>query len=192
MKGLTQALCELAEIFDSLSVDYAVMGGFAVRIDGIPRPTHDVDFTVAMGRDRLPAFFDLAEQIGFTVPESYRQGWVDTISAMPLVKLRMNMEGHGVDADLFLAETAFQSSLLARRRREAIDGFSIWFVSPEDLVLLKLVANRPRDLLDVHDVLFTQGQLDREYLGRWAQTLGILDQLKGCLQDFDRPTGLGL
>jgi hypothetical protein len=73
--------------------------------------------------------------------------------------------------------------LLARRRRHEIDDLPIWFVSPEDLVLLKLLSGRPRDVADVGDVLFTQGQLDEEYLRAWAHELGVLDQLQGVLAE---------
>jgi hypothetical protein len=45
MKDLTSALKEIAHVFELLSAKYVVMGGMAVRIHGIPRPTYDVDFT---------------------------------------------------------------------------------------------------------------------------------------------------
>lgn len=74
MKDLTQALREIAGIFESLSAPYVVMGGVAVRIHGIPRPTHDVDFTVALARERLQDFFRLAIDAGYTVAEPYLHG----------------------------------------------------------------------------------------------------------------------
>lgn len=184
MKDLTQALCEIAEIFDSLSARYAVTGGIAVRIHGIPRPTHDADFTVALDRQRLTEFFQRAMDAGYTVAEPYLRGWVDQVAGMPLVKLRMYLEDHGVDVDVFLAESEFQDSLLARRQCEDFQGGRIWFVSPEDLILLKLVAGRPRDLVDVQDILFVQGQLDEPYLRRWAAALGVSERLEEALRGW--------
>jgi predicted nucleotidyltransferase len=145
MKDLTQSLREIAGIFESLSARYAVMGGIAVRIHGIPRPTHDVDFTVALARQQLNDFFTRAMDAGYTVAEPYLRDWVDQVAGMPLVKLRMYLEDHGIDVDIFLAESDFQQNLLARRQSEDLDGDRIWFVSPEDLILLKLIAGRPRD-----------------------------------------------
>jgi len=55
------------------------------------------------------------------------------------------------------------------------------FVSPEDLVLLKLIASRPRDLIDVHDILFTMGELDEQYLATWAERLEIVEALQDAL-----------
>ncbi|XZE18413.1 hypothetical protein SH449x_003705 [Pirellulaceae bacterium SH449] len=48
--------------------------------------------------------------------------------------------------------------------------------------MLKLIANRPRDLVDVTDLLFIQGQLDESYMQLWAARLGITDRLKTVLE----------
>ena len=47
MTDLTDALSQIVELLDGMQVPYVVMGGIAVRVYGIPRPTHDVDFTIA-------------------------------------------------------------------------------------------------------------------------------------------------
>ena len=183
MSDLTAALNDIVDVLEALHVPYVVMGGIAVRVHGIPRPTHDVDFTIALPRPSLPVFFDHATQKGFTVPEVYESGWVDQVAGMPLVKLRMYLETHGVDIDIFLAESKYQQSLLSRRQTHDYEGRNINFVSPEDLILLKLIANRPRDLSDIADVFFVQGQLDEAYLRKWADELGVLTQLEKALAE---------
>jgi hypothetical protein len=54
------------------------------------------------------------------------------------------------------------------------------------LVLLKLIANRPRDHGDVADILFTQGELDRTYLRHWATELGVLDKLEVAMRTYSQ------
>lgn len=44
---LDRALRDIAAELDRMSVPYAVMGGLAVRVYGIPRATYDVDLTVS-------------------------------------------------------------------------------------------------------------------------------------------------
>lgn len=162
------------------------MSGIAVRIHGIPQSAHNIDFMAALARQSLPQFFSRASNKGFTVSEAYESGWVDQVAGMPLVKLRMSLESHGVDVDIFLAESDFQRSLLKRQQSHDDEGRAVGFVSPEDLILLKLIANRPRDLSDVADVLFVQGQLDEAYLRHWADELGVRPQLTKALEEFRR------
>lgn len=160
------------------------MGGLAVRALAIPRPTNDVDLTIVCSEERLPALLRSWESESIQVPEIYLTGWLDRVAEMPLVKLKIQISlEHSVDLDIFLCETEFQRSLVSRRIKAEIDDRrNVWIVSPEDLVLLKLVANRPRDLLDVADVLFVQGQLDESYMSLWANRLGIPERLQVALK----------
>jgi hypothetical protein len=63
------------------------------------------------------------------------------------------------------------------------ENLEYWLVSPEDLILLKLVAARRRDFSDAGDVLFMQGQLDETYMRHWAKELGVLDKLEQVLKE---------
>lgn len=183
MTDLARALRDFVLLFERLEVPYAVIGGIAVRVYGIPRPTYDIDFTVALDRKRLPDFYQSVRDLGYTVPEQYATGWVDRVAGMPVVKARLYLEGRGIDIDVFLAESPFQEELLARRRRVQIDQLAVSFVSAEDLILLKLLSHRPRDIGDVGDILFTQGELDQAYLRNWARQLGVLAELQRVLAE---------
>jgi hypothetical protein len=181
VNDLVGTLHAFARLFDRLSIPYAIMGGWAVRIYALPRPTYDVDFTVILSRDRLPALYAAAEQAGFTVPEQYRRGWVDSVADMPLVKFRLYLAGHGIDVDIFLAESAYQQELMRRRIQHAVGDTAAWFVSVEDLILLKLIANRARDRADIDDLLLARSELDEPYLRRWAGLLGVEAKLDEVL-----------
>jgi hypothetical protein len=178
MNDVVQTLRDFGGILERLNLTYAVIGGIAVRAYGIPRPTFDIDFTLAIPRERLPEFFNSVEEHGYTVPDSYRSGWVDLVADMPLVKVRCYIQGQGVDVDVFLAENDYQREILARRSLVETPDGDVWLASPEDIVLLKLLASRGRDLSDVNDILFTQGTLDDEYLRRWARWLDISGRLE--------------
>jgi hypothetical protein len=180
---LERALIDFTQIFDRLHIPYAVMGGIAVRVYGIPRATYDVDLTIAIDRDRLPDLYKAIQDIGYTIPEAFEKGWIDQVGGMALVKARLYLQGRGVDIDMFLAESRYQLEILNRRKHGLIDNVPTWFVSPEDLIVLKLLANRPRDIADIGDILFTQGQLDEEYMRKWADSLGLLEMLNKLLRE---------
>lgn len=54
-------------------------------------------------------------------------------------------------------------------------------MSPEDLILLKVAAARPRDLGDIEDVLLAQVDLDEVSMRRWAKELGVEEKLEEVL-----------
>uniref|UniRef100_A0A7C2K007 Nucleotidyltransferase family protein n=1 Tax=Schlesneria paludicola TaxID=360056 RepID=A0A7C2K007_9PLAN len=178
MKDLTDALYEFSDLFQRIGVPYVVMGGLAVRLYGLPRPTYDLDYTILLSRGQLPDLYDRAEELGYTVAPPYRAGWIDEVAGLPLVKFGLYVQGKIIDIDVFLAETDYQREVLARRRREEVEEHSVWVVSPEDLILLKALANPPRDRLDIGDVRFMQGNLDETYLRQWAGRLQIADRFE--------------
>jgi hypothetical protein len=177
MNSLERVFHDFVQLFERLNVPYAVMAGLAVRAHGIPRPTYDVDLTILVDRNRLPAVIDEIRRIGYDVPEQYDKGWVDNASGLPFLKAATYIEGRALVTDIFLAETDFLRSLIARRIRDRVNGFDAWFVTAEDLILLKLIANRPRDIADIADVLIMQLQLDEQYLRHWADILGVRNRL---------------
>jgi predicted nucleotidyltransferase len=186
VKSVEQALLEWVDLCDRINIGYAIMGGLAVRVHGIPRPTYDVDLTINADAKQLKLLFAEAEEIGYTVPDTYKSGWLDRVADMPIAKLRTWLEdGKGIDVDLFISESTFQDSLMSRRVAYEFEGRKLTVVTPEDLVLLKLLANRPRDIGDVQDILFMQGQLDESYMNRWAAELGIADRLSSILANRD-------
>ena len=183
---LNEPFRDFIGIFERLRISYALIGGLAVGVHGIPRPTHDLDFTIAIERERLPAFFEAVVELGYDVPHEFTTGWVDQVAGMPLVKARQWVAGKTIDVDVFLAESRFQKSLLQRRGRAEVEGISAWIASPEDLILLKLLANRPRDIGDIQDILMVQGQLDDAYLNQWGDELGVSALWSEVLAHFNR------
>ncbi len=173
-------------VFERLNIPYALIGGLAVGVHGIPRPTHDLDFTIAVSRDRLAEFFQAITELGYDVPQEFTKGWVDQVAGMPLVKARQWVEGKTIDVDIFIAESKFQKSLIQRRIKAEVEGQPAWIASPEDLILLKLIAGRPRDLGDIQDILLVQGPLDQAYLQSWSKELGIHERLVTAINDFTK------
>ncbi len=187
MKDLTSALAEFSNIFEQARIPYAVMGGLAVRLYGLPRPTFDLDYTILLDREQLPGLFDRVESLGYSVASPYRAGWVDEVAGLPLIKFGLYVKDHLIDIDVFLAETPFQRQVLNRRRKELVEGLMLWVVTVEDLILLKSLAKRPKDMLDIADVRFMQGDLDETYLRTWAATLGIADEFDEIWRETSPP-----
>ena len=183
MTPLHEALEDLARAFDGLHVDYMVMGGIAVRFWGVPRPTFDLDFTLALSQDRVAAMLRGLEARGYTVPEYHESGFLDRLAGMQKCSVTRYAGGRELKVDLFLVTTAYQKAAFSRRVRKAINDLQAWVISPEDLILHKLIAGRDRDLADIADILLLMPDVDREYLRRWAGVLGVAQQLEKKLAE---------
>jgi hypothetical protein len=183
MKDVVDTLHDFMEVLGTLKLPYALMGGFAVRVYALPRNTEDIDITVVCTDEMLQEIFRLVEVRGYEVDEVYKRGWKDRVAEMPVVKCKRYVGGRPIDVDIFPCESEFQQSVMKRRRSDDVEGREYWLVTPEDLLLFKLTARRPRDVLDVADIIFVQGQLDEAYLRLWAERLGVLDKLDQALKE---------
>ena len=184
---VSEALVAVVDILERRHAPYMVMGGFAVRVWGIPRPTFDVDITLSADEHELSRFYDEVEREGFTVPEPFRSGFVDSLRGLSKVKLILFGQPSPIDIDLFLAGTKYQKEALSRRQRLELEGRQMWIVGPEDLVLHKLIAGRLRDLSDIEDILLVHGPMDVAYLRQWGDELGVRESLERSLRSAGYP-----
>ncbi len=181
MKGpapLLELFDELRTTLQQAGVSYAMMGGVASTHWGLPHFTHDLDVAVGVSAGNLRAFLDAFEAAGFIVPEQFRTGWTDRLAGTRKLVLKRFIGGNVWDVDVFLQESEFLDSVLARRVETQIDGRLTPLITPEDLVLFKLVAWRPKDKVHLDDLLLVVGPLDHAYLTAWADKLGVRDRLE--------------
>ena len=79
-------------------------------------------------------------------------------------------------------QSPYRRAEFERRRRIAIEDFSTWIVSKEDLIISKLDwAKDSRSELQLRDVknLAATGY-DEEYVDRWTTTLGLSELWREC------------
>lgn len=142
-----------------------VVGALAVSIHGAPRTTSDLDLVVHMPLERKGEVERVLRAMGDVDVEERRDDF----------GFRYAVVGEkGAEVEVFLTppRPPYSDEF---RRRVIVDfrGERIPFISPEDIVLRKLVNNRLRrglDYQDVVSVLATQGpRFDHAYvLGRCA------------------------
>jgi hypothetical protein len=172
--------------FDRAGIEAAADGGLAVAMYCEPRETRDADLAVAAitatrGRDCLAS-------TGITVVitlDEMRFGGCD------LTRLSLVAGGTLNTVDLVAPRSArYATAMLGRRVRGTLRGQELAVVAPEDLVILKVLATRDRDLEDARSVLDKLGdRLDRPLVHH------ELELLADEVQDHpvrERRTALGL
>jgi hypothetical protein len=71
------------------------------------------------------------------------------------------------------AKTEFQREVL---RRAAVRHDGSHVATPEDLIVMKLIAHRPKDRIDLLGLVALPG-LDWSYVERWADEWQVRDRL---------------
>lgn len=127
------------KIADDEKVEYAIAGGLAMHIYGFTRQTKEVDFIAAR---RLP--LDVIKPLSFG-GESY------------------NFESNGKTIAVdWIVRTDTAKQIYQAALAQAVKLPNGWkIVSPEWLVMLKYIAGRPKDVLDLQFLLQAKGLVDR-------------------------------
>lgn len=151
----------LATALDAAGLAYMVIGGQAVLLYGDPRLTADVDVTLGVDPARVGEVLRVCADLGLTPPADAEAFVAETL-VLPVTD-----EETGLGVDFIFSYEGYERSAIARATTVRMGGTAVRFVSVEDLVVLKVVAGRPRDLDDVAGVLVRQPSLDATYVRRW-------------------------
>lgn len=169
-------LAWLATVLGELRLPYAVIGAHAVNAWVEPRFTADIDVTIELTAETAGALARELERAGFSRARAHGDGapsgpdFVRYVSTT--ASLTVEFQG---------AKTPFQREVV-RRARTAADGARI--ATPEDLIVLKLIADRPKDQVDLLGLTALPG-LDWSYVERWAREWEVEDRLRALRE---RPT----
>ncbi len=162
----TTLLDKIARNLDRHKIPYMVIGGQAVLLYGEPRLTRDIDITLGLGPDALPSLLRLVRDVGLT-PLVDPETFVRKTLVLPCA------DGDtGIRVDFILSFSPYEQQALKRVRVETLGSASVRFASPEDIIIHKIVAGRPRDLEDIRSILAKMPVLDASYIRRWLRELG--------------------
>ena len=145
-----------------------LMGGMAVSVYAPPRATYDIDAIGEFGEGTMAPFLADLKKQGFTFDEGKP---VREIAGLPFVSFFHPRSK--IYFDLFIAESEFQESIVRRSRPLRFEGIELELISPEDLILVKILSGRSRDNEDIRQILEENSRtLDFDYLREWAGKLG--------------------
>lgn len=169
MNQVDGSLAHVAGLLASLGTSYAVIGAHAVNCWLEPRLTAGIDVTVAADRAQLDELRARLVRERFRVAREYGQ---DAPSGPDFI--RFTSADSETVIEVQAAKTAFQREVV-RRAVMSPDGLRVATV--EDLIVLKLIADRPKDQADIEGLL-DLGSVDWSYVEQWAATWGVLDRLQ--------------
>ena len=139
------------------NVDFVLVGGMAVQLHGYMRMTYDIDLVLAMNDENLNRFINAAKNLGFSpvIPvaiESLKDAdqierWYREKGMLAFALREPTQAGSVIDV-LIKPEVSFDNLLV-----DAVDGElfgrKIKVASIDHLLIMKRIANRPKDQLDI-------------------------------------------
>ncbi len=162
-----KTLQDLAAFLEAESVPYAVIGGIAAVVRGEPRFTADVDVVIGVELDRATELIAALESAPF---QPLFAGVAEVLRAAFILPMRHRATQ--IRVDMAVGLTGFEQQVIRRASSVVLAGRSIPVATAEDLILLKLLAGRPRDTDDIAGIVARQhDSLDWDYLFRTGEAL---------------------
>lgn len=177
-------LTAVARILNRLNAPYFITGGVALLKWGHLRSTADIDLVVHL----------LPQKLSLLAKELLR---IDKYSYVDEKAMREALETKGefnfihgtsgVKVDFWIQKgDDFSAGQMKRRIMEEVDGEVIYFCTPEDLILNKLLWHKENgsalQLEDVKSVLERQKNLDFDYINKWSKAHSISETLEALKQ----------
>ena len=159
-----QALQNLLSEFDDQGV---IIGGIAASLLGTPRFTADLDAVFLLSFDDLPLLIEKAAAQGIEPRIADLIGF-----ARKSRVLLLRHAASGTDIDLSLGILPFEVEMVERSQMVEIGAIKLRLPTPEDLIIMKAVAHRPKDLADIQAIASNHLHLDKERIRFWVEQFG--------------------
>lgn len=139
-----------------------VIGGQAVLLYGEPRLTKDIDITLGVGVDQLDRMKAVVDRLGLQYLTERVDDFVKETMVLPLIDQKS-----GIRIDFIFSFSPYEKQAIERARNIPFGRTQVKFASLEDVIIHKLIAERPRDIEDVQSMLLKNPGYDSRYIEKW-------------------------
>jgi hypothetical protein len=179
---------KVTQVLEGLKIPYFIGGSLASTLYGMVRITQDSDIVAEMRAEHVQPFVAVLQNEFFVDDEMIVES-VQRCSSFNIIHRETMFK-----VDVFIPHPRpFVQSQLARAQRQAFSqelDLSAKFATPEDTILAKLEWYRlggemsERQWCDILGILKTRaGDLDLNYMQKWAKELAVSDLLDRVLKD---------
>ena len=161
-RATIESLNRLLQNYDHRGV---IIGGVAVGLLGKPRFTADVDAVFLLSTDDISRFLKLASAENIlpriqNAEEFARKSRVLLLKHMP----------SEIDVDISLGVLPFEQEMVDRGSVKHFANLSTRLPTPEDLIIMKAIAHRPKDFEDIRTLVDNYPDLDRHRIEQWVKS----------------------
>ncbi len=142
MATLLDEFRSITAALNEAGIEYAVCGGWAMAIHGLPRATMDIDLLVL--EDDVKEIWEIAQGIGYDVEGLPRHFEIEIRRISKIDRESKKL----ITLDLLLVGDNSRDIWANREKVEWREG-TTWVVSKDGLIKMKTIAGRPQDLVDI-------------------------------------------
>ena len=161
---LTEPLIALQRLLDHFGEKGVIIGGIASGFLGKPRFTVDLDAMFLASTQDIPRILEIARTDGIEP----RIEKVDEFAKRNRVLL-MRHTASGVNIDISLGILRFEEEVVERSIVHHAGTVSVRLPTPEDLIIMKAIAHRPKDLEDIRTIVDSNPNLDLKRIKHWVK-----------------------
>jgi hypothetical protein len=133
-----------------------IIGGIAASLLGTPRLTADIGALILLSVSDLAELFARAKEVGF-LP---RLENAEEFARKSRVLLLKHAESE-ISIDISLGLLPFEEEAVANGQKYFFEGVTLSLPIPEDLIIMKTIAHRPKDILDIEGIIKNHPHLDK-------------------------------
>jgi hypothetical protein len=151
---VARVLADLKRTLDALGVRWFVFGAQAAILHGTARLTADVDVTVDLGTIAPQRLMRMAKKNGLDtqIPSA---DFIAVTRVIPLVHRASRFP-----VDLVLAGPGLEDLFFERAAKLRVGRVVVPVASLEDLIVMKVIASRPKDLEDIEALLASRADVN--------------------------------
>ena len=169
-----ETLRDISVRLESAGIDYMLTGSVALNCYAQPRMTRDIDLVVAFMLEDVERIETVLGAEYYVSPEAAREAALHQSSFNAIHQSSLTKVDFMIRKD-----EEYRRHEFTRRTRVSVEGFEVWVVSKEDLILSKLhwarESQSQRQLADVENLIATG--CDMDYLRVWSARLNLTDML---------------
>ena len=181
LEPLLAPIAAVQRLIEQLDNQGVIIGGVAASLLGQPRLTADADAMVLLSVEELPRLVELARTEGLQP----RIADVVAFARRSRVVL-LRHEESGIDVDISLGLLPFEVEAVERSEEHQAGALRIRLPTPEDLIILKAVAHRPKDMGDIEAVIAVQEHLDTKRIAFWVRQFAELLETPELWTDLEK------
>lgn len=175
------ALQALDDWLEDEQIPYTTIGGVAVSLLAQPRATQDIDIVIWLEEGRWDAFLRAGESYGFEP----RISDAVAFAAKSRVLLLRHRES-GISIDISCGALPFEREMIERATMLNIGRLRLRVPTPEDLIITKGVAQRPKDIADIETILNVHQSIDLARIRHWIQEFAAALEMPELLENLER------